>query len=105
MLRRYTLSDGSGVVDLCKDHRDTMVDQVSEDLGRVIGAKWKCSVCTLSRRFAGKKKDSDVVHINGYVVVCTPAGATYCTCRSWRYQKIPPDQRTCKHIEEVYGGD
>lgn len=26
------------------------------------------------------------------------AGHIYCTCPNWRYQKRPPDERTCKHI-------
>mmetsp|Transcript_88540 Transcript_88540/g.167002 ORF Transcript_88540/g.167002 Transcript_88540/m.167002 type:complete len:713 (+) Transcript_88540:63-2201(+) len=25
-------------------------------------------------------------------------GHIYCTCPNWRYQKRPPDERTCKHI-------
>lgn len=25
----------------------------------------------------------------------------YCTCPAWRFQKVPADQRTCKHLETV----
>jgi hypothetical protein len=24
---------------------------------------------------------------------------TYCTCPSWRFQRLPPRQRTCKHLK------
>ena len=23
----------------------------------------------------------------------------YCTCPSWRFQRLPPKQRTCKHLK------
>lgn len=28
----------------------------------------------------------------------------HCSCPAWRFQKIPADQRTCKHLDAVLVG-
>jgi hypothetical protein len=29
-------------------------------------------------------------------------GNCYCTCASWRFQKLPAEHRTCKHINALF---
>ena len=38
--------------------------------------------------------------------VTAPAkgGRIYCTCDAWKYQKLPPSQRTCKHAQMFNDG-
>lgn len=36
-----------------------------------------------------------------YVITRYSDGSWYCGCPAWRFQKIPAEQRTCKHIEQV----
>lgn len=28
-------------------------------------------------------------------------GNVYCSCPNWKYQKLPPKERTCKHMKEL----
>ena len=30
-------------------------------------------------------------------------GVTYCTCRQWKFQKLPSADRTCSHLEKFWG--
>jgi hypothetical protein len=30
-------------------------------------------------------------------------GNVYCTCPSWKFQKLPPKERTCKHMKALSG--
>lgn len=30
-------------------------------------------------------------------------GNVYCTCPAWKYQKLPPKERTCKHMKALSG--
>ena len=31
-------------------------------------------------------------------------GHIYCSCPAWRYQKLPPMKRTCKHLKALAAG-
>lgn len=86
---------------LCPEHAEQLKDS-AEELGRELGAKWTCRICTATRRMTEKPLQATVVAINGHIVTRTPVGATYCDCARWRFQRLPPDQRTCQHIQEAY---
>lgn len=30
-------------------------------------------------------------------------GNVYCTCPAWKFQKLPPKERSCKHMKELSG--
>lgn len=32
-------------------------------------------------------------------------GNVYCTCPAWKFQKLHPQQRTCKHIKSAQSQD
>ena len=36
-----------------------------------------------------------------HTLTVSQAGQIYCDCGSWRYQKLPPKERTCKHCTLV----
>lgn len=34
----------------------------------------------------------------GYDIMQSKQGHAYCTCPGWKYQNVPPAQRSCKHL-------
>jgi hypothetical protein len=36
-----------------------------------------------------------------YKVTVPESGAPYCSCPAWKFQKVAPSERTCKHIVRV----
>jgi len=43
--------------------------------------------------------------INTYIVKCSKSGnCVYCSCPAWKYQRLPPRERTCKHCVAVTTG-
>lgn len=43
---------------------------------------------------------SQVLHVtdNGHKIVRGANGHIYCSCPAWRFQKVNPLKRTCKHL-------
>jgi len=101
-----TLDDGNTMV-LCPEHRRIVKDHVVSDEGVEQGGKWKCRVCTITRRLAHEPADAVTKRIGTHIVIRYPAGNLYCDCMAWRFQKRPAEQRTCQHTElfERYPND
>ena len=97
-LKRVTLDDGNTMA-LCPEHRKTVAEHIVSEVGREQGGAWKCRVCTITRRLAHEPADAVTIYIDGHMVTKFPAGNFYCDCASWKFQRAPAAQRTCRHTE------
>lgn len=100
MLHTYLLKDGRQMA-LCPNHAK-QAEPVA-DMGKTQGGSWKCQICTTVRRLAGQPTDAMETIVQGtnrdYYIVEFPNGVIMCQCAYWKYQKVPVEDRTCKHID------
>jgi hypothetical protein len=55
-------------------------------------------MATLLATYSPSKGGSD------HQVLLGGDGNTYCSCPAWKYQKLPPKARTCKHRDDYLAG-
>ena len=96
-LRTVILDDGNQMI-LCPAHRAAAKDHITDEAS-ARGGDWKCRICSITRRLAGQPMSETSKYIGGHMVIRYPNGNFYCDCASWRFQRIPAAERTCRHTE------
>lgn len=76
-----------------------------------------CEECASDMEEGVEYDDEDLDEAKGAILATVPSssdpsksyeirmgndGNVYCSCPAWKYQKVPPKERTCKHIKSLY---
>ena len=60
----------------------------------------------VSRQPSGMRKVlGSALSSNGYTVyqiIRDAEGGVYCTCPAWKFQRVNPRMRTCKHLQRFF---
>lgn len=62
-----------------------------------------CVVDLINERVMDLDSNERWTHVIGtHTITHTEDGVLYCTCRAWKFQRKPAEERTCKHIEQEF---